>query len=378
MDNPAQIQNNPINTNPGEKVLPPKRSSKKLLIFLGVSIAVLMLAGLLFASTIQKPQSKAEEVTDETSTIVKSLITPTPFPFQEMTIPYLRSRSYESKLGELEERLSNSNYTSYYASYDSDGLKLYGQLTVPKGEKPEKGWPAIIFVHGYIPPSIYQTFSNYSTYVDYFARNGFVVFKVDLRGHAGSEGEPGGAYFSSDYVIDVLNAYSALQNSDLVNPEGIGLWGHSMAGNVTSRALAAKPDIPAIVIWGGAVYTYTDMQELGIDDNSYRPPSDQNRTRRKREEMMKMYGSFDPQHAFWKQVPMTNYLDGIKGAISLHHAVDDPVVDVGYSRELNELLDKTSIEHELVEYPSGGHNFTGASFTQAMNNSIEFFRDHLK
>jgi uncharacterized protein len=157
---------------------------------------------------------------------------PTPFPYQEMTINYLRSRGYKSELGSLEKVAENQSYTSYLTNFDSDGLKVNGQLTRPKGEVPEGGWPAIVFIHGYIPPRQYQTLQNYSSYVDFLARNGFVVFKIDLRGHGQSEGEPGGAYYSSDYVIDTLNAYSALGNSDFINKEKIGLWGHSMAGNL--------------------------------------------------------------------------------------------------------------------------------------------------
>src|SRR3989304_5825905 len=42
---------------------------------------------------------------------------PTPFLFQEMTIPSLRSRTYESALGELEEISENNNYTSYLTNY---------------------------------------------------------------------------------------------------------------------------------------------------------------------------------------------------------------------------------------------------------------------
>ena len=47
--------------------------------------------------------------------------------------------------------------------------------------------------------------------MDYLAQNGFVVFKIDLRGHGDSEGEPGGGYFGADYVTDTLNAHSALE-----------------------------------------------------------------------------------------------------------------------------------------------------------------------
>ena len=85
-----------------------------------------------------------------------------------------------------------------------------------------------------------------------------------------------------NYIIDTLNAKTALTNSDFVNPKKIGLWGHSMSGNVIARALAASPDIPAIVIWAGAVYTYTDFSQYQIEDNSYQPPPENSESRRKR------------------------------------------------------------------------------------------------
>lgn len=365
---PPQIPKEPPILNKTQK-------RKKILILLAALIGLNALVFAAFYYVIKNKPSSNEIINHKPSIINPS---PAPFPFQEMTIPYLRSRPYESSLGELNQATETSTYTGYLTSYDSDGFKVNGYLTVPKGDKPENGWPAIVFVHGFIPPSTYQTLSNYEDYVDYLARSGFVVFKIDLRGHGESEGEPGGAYYSSDYIIDVLNARAALQGLNFVNPDAIGLWGHSMAGNVVSRALAVRPEIPAIVIWAGAVYTYSDMQKYGISDNSYRPPADQSRTRQKRNDLIKKYGQFDPKSSFWKMVPMTNYLEGIKGAISLNHAVDDNVVDIDYSRNLNSLLDQTSIPHELNEYPSGGHNFTGASFNQAMQNTVDFFKKYLK
>ncbi len=301
-----------------------------------------------------------------------------PIPFAELTIPHLRARSYSSQLGELQKVNENARYTSYLTSYDSDGLRVNAQLTQPKGEMPAGGWPAIVFIHGYIEPTRYQTLQNYASFVDYFARNGFVVLKIDLRGHGDSEGEPGGGYYSGDYVIDTLNAYAALQSTKFVDSQAIGLWGHSMAGNVVMRSFVAKQTLHAVVIWAGAVYTYEDMQKLGIDDNSYRAPSTSTERARKRKELFDTHGQFSPTSPFWQQVVPTNYLSGVKGAIQVHHAVDDSVVSIEYSRGLMNILNNTSIEHQLYEYPSGGHNLTGTSFTQAMQRSVEFFHNRLK
>lgn len=303
--------------------------------------------------------------------------TPTPFPFAEMTVPYLRGRGYDSALDEQTKVSETTTYTSYTTSYISDGLRINGLLTVPKGESPDGGWPAIVFVHGYIPPAQYRTTENYVSYVDYLARNGFVVFKIDLRGHDKSEGEPGGAYYSSDYVIDTLNARAALEKASFVNKKKIGLWGHSMAGNVTMRAFVSEPDIPAVVIWAGAGYTYTDLATYRISDTSYRPPEVASNRQRRRDELRAQYGEFSAEHPFWKQVAVTEYLKDITGALNIHHAVDDAVVSIEYSRNLMKLLDATTVEHALYEYPGGGHNISGAYFTTAMQRTVEFFKRHL-
>jgi len=351
-----------------------KKSKKRKIIFL---VTMLIVLAIISFVVFKFYKSRSSSLVMQAPSSEKFVSESKSFPFEEMTIPYLKARDYTSSLEKLVQNSSNGSYTSYLTSYDSDGLKVNGLLTIPSGKTPDGGWPAIVFVHGYIPPSTYRTVSNYTAYVDYLAKNGFVVFKIDLRGHDKSEGVAGGGYYSGDYIIDTLNARAALMNADFVNAKKIGLWGHSMAGNVVSRALAARADIPAIVIWAGAVYTYSDFSQFRISDNSYRPPSDQSLARKKRDELFEMYGAFDPKSEFWKLVPMTNYLSDIKGAIQLNHAVDDDVVSIDYSRNFNKILDSTQIKHELNEYSGGGHNINNSFFNTAMQNTVRFFKDNL-
>ena len=340
----------------------------KRLIVLGILIFVLIIGNILLTRRSEK---------DSFSSITKGTTSPTPVPFIELTIPYLRERSYESALGERTLFSNNGSYDSYLTSFDSDGFTVNGLLTIPTGEEPENGWPAVVFIHGYIPPSQYLTTEKYESYVDYLASNEFVVFKIDLRGHGESEGVPGGAYYSSDYIVDTLNAYAALRKSDFVNPEAIGLWGHSMAGNVILRSMAARPEIPAAVIWAGAVYTYEDMRTYGIDDNSYVPPPSGSPTRQTRRKIFEQVGEFSPESEFWKQVAATNYLNDIKGSLQIHHAVNDDVVSIEYSRNLRKVAEGTSASIEVVEHPSGGHNISDPSFTDAMQETVNFFTEKL-
>jgi dipeptidyl aminopeptidase/acylaminoacyl peptidase len=377
------IEQQPVLQNP----LPPSGGRKRVWV-LGVILLVVVAVGgigyFIWAPKGESPKKNREKKAQEMIAHIKPdhadpIVTPTPMPFRDMTIPYLREKTYTSKLSELQTAYDGSNYTAYTTSYTSDGLNINGLLTRPTGEEPAGGWPAIVFVHGYIPPSSYETQGQaYSSYVDYLASRGFVVFKIDLRGHAQSEGEPSGAYFSSDYITDVLNAYAALQNTSFINKKRVGLWGHSMAGNVLMRSWAVKKDIPAIVIWAGAVYTYEDMLKYRITDASYQPQANNAQRMRRRQELYEKYGSPSASVKFWQEVAPVSYLNELKGAIQIHHAVDDDVVNIAYSRELNALLEKTSLSHEFYEYPSGGHNISGTSYNEAMQRTAEFYTTHLK
>ena len=336
--------------------------------------AVLALSSLVYVTMQSQSPRRQSAMTAETNDRAKE---PDNVPHAELTIPYLRERKYTSSLGERTQYETYARYTSYLTSYTSDELKINGLLTIPEGEMPAGGWPAIVFVHGYIPPTQYRTTEKYITYVDGLADAGFVVFKVDLRGHGESEGEPTGAYYASEYVVDVLNARAALSGSGIVNPAQIGTWGHSMAGNVTLRALAVDNTIPAVVIWAGAVFTYEDWLKYGLQDNSYRPPTQVTARVSRRNEIFKTHGEFNAQNDFWRRVVPVNYLERVGGAIQLHHPTDDTVVDVRYSRDLSTVLTEKNIEHEFYEYPTGGHNIESPSFELAMQRTIDFYKERL-
>jgi len=298
-------------------------------------------------------------------------------PFAEMTIPSLRNRAYDSSLTILRQYQRQRRYSSYIAHYDSEVARVQALLTIPSGAQPEGGWPAIVFVHGYIPPSQYRTTQRYISHVNALAQKGFVVLKIDLRGHGESEGTASGAYYSEEYIEDVLNARAALQNFSEVNPQRIGLWGHSMAGNVVLRAMVARPEIPAGVIWAGAVFDYEDFQELGLSDNSYRPPEIMDERRKRREALFSAHGQFQKESSFWRTVAPVNYLQDLQGVIQLHHPTKDAVVSVEYSRRLWKRLRPLSPRHEFYEYAIGDHNFSGPAYSTAMSRTIAFFEQYL-
>ena len=302
---------------------------------------------------------------------------------KELTIQYIRNLEIKGSEILFEEKLTDrSNYHQHLVSYTSEGNKIYGLLTIPFGEPPEGGFKAIVFNHGYIPPSTYRTTERYSAYVDYLARSGFVVFKIDYRGHGKSEGEPSGSYFSPGYTIDAVTAVKSLQTLEMIDPDGIGMWGHSMAGNLVLRAMLVEPEIKAGVIWAGAVYSYDDLVKYGIDDNTYSPPeTPENQEtpdpRQYTRQIFDTYGNPDSKEAYWQAVSLTKNIQYLNNPLQLHHAEDDSVVDVGYASELAAVLLENGKEYEFFRYEGGGHNLISPYFDQAMLRTVAFFHKHL-
>lgn len=308
------------------------------------------------------------------------LPTATPTPTHPLMIEVMRQQGYPGSEVTIEETLeAGDNYDRYLASYVSEGNKIFALLTVPQGEIPESGWPVIIFNHGYIPPAQYRTTERYVAYVDGFARNGYIVFRSDYRGHGFSEGEASGGYGSPAYTIDVLNAVAAMKAYPTADPDRIGMWGHSMGGQITLRSMVVNGDIKAGVIWAGVVGSYPDLlARWRRANNDIFPTPDPNSTRgRWRRELMETYGLPEDNPEFWASISPNAYLADLSGPIQLHHGTADDSVPVEFSETLAVELEAAGQPAELYTYEGDNHNISN-SFTTAMQRSIEFFDAHVK
>jgi dipeptidyl aminopeptidase/acylaminoacyl peptidase len=300
--------------------------------------------------------------------------TPIPHPLQ---IEAMRAREYPGSDIVIEEVLDPGvNYSRYYVSYLSEGLKIYALMTVPDGEKPSTGWPVIIFNHGFIPPDVYRTTERYIAYVDLLARSGYIVFRSDYRGHDRSEGEAGGAYSRPDYTVDVLNGVASMKRYPDADRNRIGMWGHSMGGYITLRSMVISDDIKAGVIWGGVVASYPDMLTRWRRRTASSPTSTPS-PRSWRYSLVQEYGSPEENPEFWNSISANSYLKDLSGPIQLHHGTADEEVPLEFSELLfYQLLDADQFV-ELYKYEGDNHNISNY-FSQAMQRTIEFFDRYLK
>ncbi|MFC4638170.1 alpha/beta hydrolase family protein [Deinococcus hohokamensis] len=280
---------------------------------------------------------------------------------QPISLAALRAREYPGSALKVKRSLpAGVNYTRQVVSYQSEGLTIYALLTVPAGTAPKGGWPAIVFNHGYIPPEQYRTTERYVAYQDAFARAGFITLKSDYRGHGASEGEARGGYNDPGYTVDVLNAAASLKQDARVNPRRLGLWGHSMGGQLSLRALLVDPDLKAASLWAGVLAGY---DVLATDWN--RPPGTP-------------APELDPLNRRYLRLLSPNAaLKELRGRpLQLHHGTADEEVPYSFQQALARDLRAAGQPVEAYRYEGDNHNLS-RNLSTALRRSVAFFKQHL-
>ena len=316
--------------------------------------------------------------------------TPTPDPVltHPLSVHRMRSVAYPGSEIRIDRELDpldpGSNYGRYLASYLSEGYRINALWTLPEGEPPPDGWPAIIFNHGYIPPDQYATAARYVRYVDAFARRGYAVLMSDYRGHGRSEGRAEGGYGSPAYTVDVLNALSSVRAHSAIDPERVGMWGHSMGGHITLRSMVVTDSIKAGVIWAGVAVSYEDLftrwrrpyptptaMPAGIPSPTPRWPW------RWRRNLFDTYGDPAFGHQVWDAISPIRFVEEISGPLQIHHGTRDADVPFEFSEILRDDLIAAGHQPEFFTYEGDDHNLSG-SLALALERSVAFFDQHLR
>jgi dipeptidyl aminopeptidase/acylaminoacyl peptidase len=296
-----------------------------------------------------------------------------------LSIESLRSRSYPGSEIAIEETLPPAKtYTRYIASYKSDGLKIYALLLIPNGAKPKNGWPVIVLNHGYIIPDKYTPDGNYIPYADAFAKNGYLVFKPSYRGHGKSDGVPTSSYYSPDYIIDDLNAIASIKKYPDANPSRIGIWGHSMGGQIALKVGVIDKNIKAVSVWGGVVAPINEIMNNWQNRVSYKPDPLDLRLRNEGKDLLTAaYGNPATNPTFWNLADPNSYLKDIKIPIQVQVGLADNQVPPDFSKGLYQRLRLIGKTVEYFEYPGANHDIN-QSFSKAMGRTIDFFNRYLK
>lgn len=270
-------------------------------------------------------------------------------------IESLRRRDYEPSLIAIESTIADSGaYTGYIFSYFSDGLKVYGRMNVPDDDGP---FPVVILNHGYFNQSSFSSGDGTQTIADMLARNGYLTLASDYRGFGKSENDSQGSQgHNPNHAIDILNLIASVSSLDKADSSRIGMWGHSMGGEVSIRTAEVTDKVKAVVLWAP---TSTNQSENAAFYGRGRqttplPNQDEGTT------------------------PTEDSLRYITAPISLHQGLADTEVDPLWSKELNSALGKENKTVEYFEYPGQDHNFRNLGWDVISKRTINFFDIYLK
>ena len=305
-----------------------------------------------------------------------------------VSIASLKKSVFHSSLKSEKELIGAEGYYSILMSYHSDGLKLFTLVNIPLSDMPKKGFPVLIFGHGYHPnPKQYgvstKTGKNsrpgdyYRGIPESYAKQGFIVLTPDYRGHNESEGfEYTQTKFlaSSYYAIDVLNLIAALPSLPNADISNIYYLGHSLGGDVGLKVLLASNKIRAASLWAPVIAT-THEQALYYSKEHDKMNIAVNLEKMKQytQEIDDIYSSL-PFELTYEEVDPINFTNDISTPLIIHHAIGDVSVPYMWSERFIVKLYKYAKIFAFFAYDSENHLFQSDERKAAVERDVAFFK----
>jgi dienelactone hydrolase len=140
--------------------------------------------------------------------------------------------------------VSNVTYRNF------NGIPVRAKLLQPDSDAGQQTLPGVVYIHGY-----QNNRETGDAYCIELARRGFVVLNIDAigRGNSGIPKAPTDPNFDSSYGgLSALNYLRTLPN---VDPQALGMMGHSLGAEMAYQVAMQNPSVKALVITGFAYTT---------------------------------------------------------------------------------------------------------------------------
>ena len=326
------------------------------------------------------------------SPVPTETFTPSPTPTREewifpYTIDGLREHDFQSgKIQILSVLNENDKFISYLIEYPSDGLIITGVMQIPVGDGP---FPVILMNHGFFSRSVYSSGDGTDRASAFLAEHGYITLASDYRSWGNSD--VGNSFFYSGLVIDVINLINAIPSIKAADPQRLGMWGHSMGGGVTMKALTIDSRIKAAVLyspvsadfadvierWGPGCLGDVAQGELIVGCNSSDViPDDLPR------EMQDAYFSAASDADTLSKISPFYHLDSVNIPVQIHYGTEDGKYLSGtppqWSMKLTQGLRDAGKQAELYQYEGEGHSFMGQPWFDFMGRTLRFFDKYVK
>ncbi len=229
-------------------------------------------------------------------------------------------------------------YDAEEVTFDNsaDALALAGTLTIPKGPGRH---PVVVLISGSGPQDRDESLMEHKPFLvlaDYLTRRGIAVLRYDDRGF----GKSTGAFEDSTteaFARDASAAVGFLATHPRIDPEQIGLAGHSEGGLVAPMVVGLRDDVAFVVL----------LAATGVPGAEI--------TRSQTEAMLRAAGVPEADLAF---------------ALTLNRKFVDVAVNAAPGEDLTELI-HAALEKAIQTLPEAAREVAGKNLRAGIENEVD-------
>tara|TARA_S200000501_G_scaffold378413_1_gene440866 strand:- start:911 stop:3064 length:2154 start_codon:yes stop_codon:yes gene_type:complete len=236
---------------------------------------------------------------------------------------------------------------------------LYGTLILPPNYDANKKYPVII--HGYGMPGTQIVWNRWgSTWDQYLAQQGYIVFSMDTRGMSGrGESFKNLSYgdMSKYLVKDQIAGITFLVDNGYADPNRIGAWGWSGGGYFTCLMLTRNGKYFKA---GVAIAPCTDFR---LYDTAYTERS---------------MGMPQTNKAGYDSTSALSWVHKMEGSILLMHGTEDDNVHAQHTIQFVQAALRAGKDVEWFQYPARDHGiYGGGARDHLYKKMIDYFKENL-
>jgi len=256
-----------------------------------------------------------------------------------------------------QDYLSNHSTPELGTLDAEDGQTLHYRLTRPAEVRGEH--PLVVYVYG--GPGVNRVRNEWAPLLlQLFATRGFGVLELDNRGSAGrgpAFEAPIHLHMGEAEVRDQIRGVQFARSLDWVNPERIGVFGHSYGGFMTLMCLAKAPQVFKAGVSVAPVSAW-ELYDTHYTERYLGTPQD------------------NPEA--YARSAVFPYLDDLKGKLLIMHGMADDNVLFTHTTRLIKALQSRCFPFEMMAYPGSKHALQEQSVSiHRFNMILDFFERSL-
>ena len=344
-------------------------------------LILLIWSGVIFAGGIGLGYwGASQQVTEQNTPQVRGEQEEKTLPLLKYAFPELAKRPTQPSPIKLKRVLKNSSeFTAYVFSYESEGKTISGQMNIPVSSDPNKTFPVILMLRGFVPTETYSIGAGTQRAGEAFAKQGYITIAPDFLGFGESDAQPGDP-FESRFIkpLNVLDLIASIEGFNLqplifnkeiagrFDAKKLGIWGHSNGGQIAISVLEISEKSYPTTLWApvtkpfpySVLYFTDETEDFG---KSFRIT----------------LSNFEQDYDV-EQFTIGKYMDKITAKIQLHQGTADDAVPVTWSDQFVRNMEKVG-KKDLVEYftyPDASHDLQ-PGWEQVIQRNFQFFQKEL-